>query len=200
MDTSFEKRLIDIVEPLYRNGRDGDWDHILRMVAHCRYLLEHENGDPGIVLPTAYLHDLGWTSVDFSDFRRASPRSKPGSTSFSQHMAQGALIAGTILNDLEVDPDRIKRIKAIIRIHDLPELVFKLNDISATLVVEADRLDRYGKAGIERFKTMFGSDKLEGPYWEEAKQLRRDGLKEWFRTPSAIQLSRKLAEEMGLFD
>ncbi len=28
----------------------------------------------------------------------------------------------------------------------------------------------------------------------------RDGLKEWFRTPAAIQLSRKLAEEMGLFD
>ena len=200
MDPSFEKRLVKIIEPLYKKGRDGDWDHICRMVTLCKTLLEHESGDADIVLPAAYLHDLGWTAVDFSDFNKASPRVKTDSSSFTQHMEKGAIIAGKILSDLDYYQNKIKEIQSIIKVHDLPEIVFKMDNISATLVVEADRLDRYGKTGLARFKTMFGADKLQGTYWEEAKQLRRDGLKEWFRTKTAISLSQKLATEMGLFD
>ena len=200
MDASFEKRLLERIKPLYQKGRNGDWDHVLRMVKLCKTLLEQKNGDEDIVLPTAYLHDIGWTAVDFSDFNKATPKVKSNSTSFTQHMAQGAVIAGKILSDFEIDPEKIKEIQSIIKVHDLPETVFKMNNISATLVVEADRLDRYGKTGLARFKTMFGADKLKGVYWEEARQLRLDGLKEWFRTKTAIKLSRKLATEMGLFD
>ncbi|MBU2628930.1 MAG: metal-dependent phosphohydrolase, partial [Proteobacteria bacterium] len=71
MDTIFEKKLIEKIKPIYKMGRAGDWDHILRMVNLCKYLLEHENGDKDIVLPTAYLHDLGWSAIDFSDFNKA---------------------------------------------------------------------------------------------------------------------------------
>jgi HD superfamily phosphodiesterase len=200
MNPLFEKKLIKIIEPLYKTGRDGDWDHILRMVNLCRILLEHENGDENIVLPAAYLHDLGWTAIDFSDFKKASPGAKAGSISFARHMELGAQMAGKILADLDYDPEKTKEIQSIIRVHDLPETVFKMDNISATLVVEADRLDRYGKTGLVRFKTMFGADKLEGQYWEEAKTLRRDGLTLWFRTGTAIKLSQKLAIQMGLFD
>ncbi len=200
MDISFERQLIKMIEPLYKKGRDGDWDHILRMVNLCKTLLEHEKADEDIVLPAAYLHDLGWTAIDFSDFNQATPRVKADSSSFTQHMEQGAVIAGKILSAFEYDKNKIKEIQSIIKVHDLPEIVFKMNNISATLVVEADRLDRYGKTGLERFKTMFGADKLSGPYWEEARQLRIDGLKDWFRTKTAINLSKKRAAEMGLFD
>lgn len=200
MDSSFEKQLIEKVEPLYRKGRNGDWEHILRMVDLCKTLLEHEEGDEDIVLGAAYLHDLGWTTTDFSDFNRATPKEKTGSTSFILHMEQGAVIAGKVLSDLGFDPDKIKEIQSIIKVHDLPDKVFEMNNISATLVVEADRLDRYGKAGLARFETMFGADKLEGAYWEEAKKLRRDGLNEWFRTKTGKALSKKLAVQMGLFD
>ncbi len=200
MNLSFERQLVKIVEPLYKKGRDGDWDHILRMVKLCKYLLEHENGDESIVLPAAYLHDLGWTTLDFSDFKNATPMVKADSSSFSQHMEQGAVIAGKILSEFEYDKNKIKEIQDIVKVHDMPEIVFKMNNISATIIVEADRLDRYGKTGLERFKTMFGADKLSGQYWEEAKQLRLDGLKDWFRTKTAINLSKKLATEMGLFD
>jgi len=200
MDISFEKKLIKIIEPLYNKGRAGDWGHILRMVKLCKYLLEHEKADEDIVLPAAYLHDLGWTIIDFSDFNKATPRVKADSSSFTQHMEQGAVIAGKILSEFPYNNNKIKEIQSIIKVHDLPDMVFKMNNISATLVVEADRLDRYGKAGLERFKTMFGQDKLSGQYWEEARQLRIDGLKDWFRTKTAINLSKKLAAEMGLFD
>jgi uncharacterized protein len=200
MDASLEKQLISNIESMYRNGRDGDWDHILRTVDLCRYLLAHENGDPGIVLPAAYLHDLGWTVVDYTDFNAATPGVKTKTTSFFQHMEQGAFLAGKILKKLAYGEAETREIQSIIKIHDLPETVFKMNNINATLVVEADRLDRYGKTGITRFKTMFGKEKISGPYWEEAKKLRRDGLKTWFITPTARLLSQKLAAEMGLFD
>lgn len=200
MDISFEQELVKRIKPLYQKGRDGDWDHILRMVNLCKTLLAHEKADADIVLPAAYLHDLGWTAIDFSDFKKATPRSKPDSSSFTQHMEQGAVIAGKILSAFKYDTHKIKEIQSIIKVHDRPEIVFQMNNISATLVVEADRLDRYGKTGLARFKTMFGADKLSGQYWEEARQLRIDGLSEWFRTKTAITLSKKLAAEMGLFD
>ncbi len=200
MDTAFEHLLVETIKPLYQKGRDGDWEHILRMVELCRFLVEHENGDEDIVIPAAYLHDLGWSAINFSDFKKADPKKKSDTASFTNHMVKGAVMAGEILSDLAYDKNKISEIQAIIKVHDLPETVFSMDNISATLVVEADRLDRYGKTGMERFKTMFGKDKLKGSYWEEAKQLRRNGLKEWFRTKTAISLSRKLAAEMGLFD
>lgn len=200
MDASFEKKLIATITPLYKKGRQGDWKHVLRTVDLCRYLLTHENGDPDLVLPAAYLHDLGWSVVDYADFTAATPSEKTKTISFMQHMEQGAILAGKILNDLSYDETKTREIQSIIKIHDLPEMVFKMHNINATLVVEADRLDRYGTIGITRFKTMFGKGKITGPYWEEARKLRRDGLKTWFLTPTARQLAQKLATEMGLFD
>ena len=200
MDLSFEKKIIGIIEPVYKKGRAGDWQHVLRVVKLCKHLLCHEKADEDIVLLSAYLHDIGWSATDFSDFNKATPKVKTKSLSFSLHMEQGAVIAGKILEDLDIDQNIINEIQSIIKVHDLPETVFKMDNINAILVVEADRLDRYGKTGLERFKTMFGSDKLQGPYWEEAKKLRLDGLKDWFRTQTSISLAKKLSMEMGLFD
>ncbi len=200
MDPSFEKQLIDVIEPVYKKGRAGDWEHVLRVVKLCRYLLCHEKADKDIVLLAAYLHDIGWSATDFSDFNKATPKVKTKSLSFTRHMEQGAVIAGEILADFSFDQNMINEIQGIIRVHDLPETVFKMDNINATLVVEADRLDRYGKTGLERFKTMFGADKLQGQYWEEAKKLRLDGLKDWFRTQTSISLAQELSEEMGLFE
>lgn len=200
MTPEFEKQLVETIVPFYQKARSGDWDHVVRVVGLCRTLLKSEPGDEDVVIPAAYLHDIGWSAVDYSDFTKATPHKKTRAQSFERHMEQGAAIAGRVLAGLEADPDRIREIQAIIRVHDLPETVFEMNNLSATLLVEADRLDRYGKTGLERFKTMFGADKLEGPYWEEAKQLRLTGLNEWFRTQTAVALSQKLAKEMGLFE
>lgn len=200
MDEKFEKKLIEAIEPVYQKARSGDWDHARRVVKLCRHLLAHEKADEDIVLMTAYLHDIGWSATDFSDFNKATPRSKTKSQSFFQHMEKGAVIAGEILTDMGIDRQVIKEIQSIIASHDLPEKIFQMDNINGTLIVEADRLDRYGKAGLERFETMFGADKLQGSYWEEAKKLRLDGLKEWFKTRTARDLSQKLAKEMGLFE
>ncbi len=77
--------------------------------------------------------------------------------------------------------------------------VHAMNDLSATLICEADRLDRYGPESLKRYRAMF-----EGNYFHEkggrvAEYLRR-GLKYWFRTRTARKTAERLAGEMGLFD
>jgi len=115
-------------------------------------------------------------------------------------MQYGAELAVDILSQLEYDPSTRNSIVNIIALHDDTNTIFAMNDPSATLVVEADRLDRYGLESLKRYKAMFGRGYLTGNQLEEAKKTRQDGLKKWFKTPTAITLATKLAREMGWFD
>ena len=77
------------------------------------------------------------------------------------------------------------------------KFIFAMNNPSATLVLEADRMDRYGLESLKRYKALFGMGYLAGNQLEEAKKTRQNGLKDWFKTPTAIALATKLAREMG---
>jgi len=192
-----EKQLLQAVEPYLQNGRKGDREHTLRAVNYGKYLLERESGDPAIVLPCLYLHDIGWSRVDYQDFIKATPAKKKECASLQQHMQEGAKLAAGILERLDYNSDRRDRIVAIIAVHDEPEAVLAMQDLNATLVMEADRLDRYGSESIRRYQAMFGAAYAS---WQEAKILRLEGLDAWFRTETARTLSRKLAHEIGLFE
>jgi len=200
MNEMFEKQLLQAVEPYLQSGRKGDREHTLRAVDYGKYLLEREPGDPAIVLPCLYLHDVGWSRVDYQDFVNAAPTQKKDSVSLRQHMQEGAQLAAGILEKLAYDSTRRDRIVAIIAVHDEPEAVIALQDLNATLVLEADRLDRYGPESIRRYQTMFGEAYFAAAAWQEAKAVRLEGLDAWFRTETAKALSRKLAHEMGLFE
>lgn len=193
----FEKQLLQAAEPYLQSGRKGDLEHTLRAVGYGKYLLEREPGDPAIVLPCLYLHDIGWSRVDYQDFLNATPAKKKDCVSLRQHMQEGAKLAAGILEKLACDSVRRDRITAIIAVHDEPEAVIAMQDLNATLVMEADRLDRYGPESIRRYQVMFGEAYTA---WQEAKILRLEGLDAWFRTDTAKTLSRKLAREIGLFE
>ena len=197
MNKLFEKQLLQSVEPYLQSGRKGDMEHTLRAVDYGKYLLEREPGDPAIVLPCLYLHDIGWSRVDYQDFVSAAPAQKKDSVSMRQHMQEGAQLASGILDKLAYDSAGRDRIVAIIAVHDDPEAVIAMQDINATLVMEADRLDRYGPESIRRYQAMFGDAYAA---WKEAKTVRLEGLNTWFRTETAKALSRKLAREIGLFE
>lgn len=198
MDKAIENSIKDIVKPLLEKGRNGDWGHTLRVVEYGRYLLQHEEGEEEIVIPTLYLHDIGWSSVSFDDFREASPGRKSKAMSLSLHMKHGAVLARRILKDLGYDPRKINTIIAIIAIHDEPDKVFAMENPSATLIVEADRMDRYGPESIKRFTTMFGKNYLMGDQWEQAATHLREGLELWFRTKTGKVLAERLARDTGL--
>jgi uncharacterized protein len=200
MDKELEERIENIAKPLLEKGREGDWEHTLRAIEYARYLLQHEEGDEEIVIPTLYLHDIGWSKVNFDDFREASPDSKRETQSLSLHMKYGAVLAGEILRDIGCEPEKIRTIVSIIEIHDEPDKVFAMENSSATLIVEADRMDRYGPESINRFESMFGENYLKGDQWKQAVTYLREGLDLWFRTKTGKELAEKLARDTGLYN
>jgi HD superfamily phosphodiesterase len=200
MNPAVETHLRQCVEPLLKRGRKGDWDHTLRALNFGRYLLQREAADEDIVIPALYLHDIGWSQIDFSDFVQASPARKKDTASLALHMQHGAELADEILRKIGYDDSKRRLIFSIIAVHDEPDKVFAMKSLSASVVVEADRLDRFGPESLKRYQKMFGPDYMFGTHWQEAKTLRLEGLKSWFRTPTAKTLAQKLAREMGLFD
>ena len=198
MDKEFEKRIRESVKPLLERSRDGDWDHTLRAVEYARYLLKHEDGDEEIVIPALYLHDIGWSRVNFDDFSTASPEKKRKAESLVLHMRYGAELAGEILGHMGWESERTHTIVSIIEIHDEPDKVFAMENPSANLVVEADRLDRYGPHSLERFRSMFGDSYLKGDQWLEASAYLREGFTLWFTTRTGRALAEKMARDTGL--
>ena len=194
-----EHQLRNIVKPLLEKARPGDYRHTLRSVAYGKLLLIYEDGDPEIVLPALYLHDIGWSKVDFRDFIAAPTFAmKRQSLSFDAHMKYGAVMARDILRRIGFEASSIDLISLIISIHDYPEKVFDMKNPSATLVVEADRLDRFGPAGRKRLKTVFG---LENHQQDKILALTKgmEGLVDkWFRTKTAKSLAIKMGTKNGL--
>ena len=114
------------------------------------------------------------------------------------HMKHGAVLAREILDDLGCDSQMAHTIVSIIAIHDEPDKIFAMGNPSAVLIVEADRLDRYGPESINRFRTMFGENYLAGDQWKNAAANLREGLELWFRTKTGKALAEKLARNTGL--
>jgi len=200
MTPQLEKALAAKARPILEKGRKGDWEHTLRTIEYGRKLLSNEDGEEDIVIPALYLHDTGWSAIDYQDFLDASPAKKKETRSLQLHMEHSARIAGEVLQELAFARDKRTKIVSIIAVHDDPDKIFALNDISATLVMEADRLDRYGLRSVKRYEDMFGSDYFRETAWIEGLAMRRDGLKEWFKSATGKTLARAMAEQIGLFD
>jgi HD superfamily phosphodiesterase len=184
---SWEHWLLEQAEPHLRKGRPDDWAHTLRAIRYGRALLQEEKGDPEIVITTLVLHDIGWSRVDYSDFIQAPPEKKKETRSLKEHMAAGARLAREILDPTPFPADRKERVLRIIACHDDPEAVLALAEPEAVLVMEADRLDRFGKESLERYRKMFGEN-----YLREGRSFLLEGAKIWFRTPTA----RRWVQEM----
>jgi len=165
-------------------GRPGDVEHTRAALAYGKVLLANEGGDPLVVIPTLILHDVGWSRVDFSDFIAAPASAKKDVESIHLHMRYGAQIASDILNDLRWDSMLIQRITAIIAVHDNLEQLQALNDLNATLVFEADWLDKFSPARQERyFRIVRNQEAIE-----ELRQFLDENKSRWFRTKTAKRL------------
>ncbi|HSO71610.1 MAG TPA: metal-dependent phosphohydrolase, partial [Thermodesulfobacteriota bacterium] len=65
----------------------------------------------------------------------------------------------------------------------------------AVLVMEADRLDRFGEESLKRYRKMFGED-----YLREGRRFLLEGSKTWFRTSTAKRLVQEFLAETGSVD
>ncbi len=194
-----EDQLRQIVEPYLRRGRSGDYEHTLRTIGYARQLLQKEEGDEEIVIPALYLHDIGWSEVAYEDWINAKPDQKKHADSVVDHMRHGAELSKGILENLRYDGEKTKTIVSIIAVHDIPEQVFAMGNPSATMVAEADYLDRYGLASLVRFRAIIGDRAMAEEQIKEAEGFLRKGLELWFKTETAKSMALNLAKESGLF-
>ena len=201
MDAGLERELEKTAKHYLERGRSGDYEHTLRAVGYGKALLQHERGEEGVVIPALYLHDIGWGQVDFEDFINIpSPGERKNAASVDLHMERGAALAGRILEKLGYDREMTRAVVSIIAVHDRPEKLFALEDASATLVLEADYLDRFGAKSLCRFETMFKMKPVTETEKKEAAAYLREGLKMWFKTETAKRMALQLANESGLWE
>lgn len=186
---SWETLLKEKAYPFLIKGRLEDWDHTLRDVEYGKILAEEEGGDPEIILTALVLHDIGWSLVDFDDFLMSPIFEKQGTQSVQDHMIQSASLARRILNELNYPPDKKELVLRIITHHDRPEAIGSMPEVEATLVFEADRLDRYRGESLERYRKMFGPD-----YQKKELEFLLQGAEIWFRTFTGKKMVRELLD------
>jgi HD superfamily phosphohydrolase YqeK len=199
MDAGFERELKKTVKTYLDRGRSGDYEHTLRAVGYGKKLLRHEEGEEAIVIPALYLHDVGWGEVNFEDFINiASPSQRKDAASVNLHMKRGATLAKQILEELGYDREMTRAIVSIIAVHDRPQKILAMENPSATLVLEADYLDRFGAKSLSRFERMFEMKPVTEIEKKDAAAYLKKGLKTWFRTRTARRMALQLAKESGL--
>jgi HD superfamily phosphodiesterase len=193
--TPWEIRLKEQARPYLLQGRPDDWAHTLRAIAYGKVLLKEEKGDPEVVITALVLHDIGWSRVSFDDFVQAPPEKKKETRSLKEHMVQGALLAREILDPLDFPKDKKELVLKIIAVHDLPDAIQDLPEPEAILVMEADRLDRFGEESLKRYRKMFGEN-----YLQEGRRFLLEGSQTWFRTPTAKRLVQESLAKTGSAD
>jgi hypothetical protein len=115
------------------------------------------------------------------------------------HMKHGAALAKQILEKLGYCRETTRAIVSIIAVHDRPEKISAMEKPSATMVLEADYLDRFGAKSLYRFETMFKMKPVTEIERKDAAVYLREGLKVWFKTRTAKRMALQLAKESGLF-
>lgn len=127
----------DLAGPYFTDTRGShDWEHTLRVVRLCEHIGPLEGANMAVLLPAAYLHDIG---------RRQQDRSRGAVC----HAEKGAEIADGLLEPIDLPRAQKANILHCVRSHR-----FRGNDRPATcearVLFDADKLDAIGAVGIAR--------------------------------------------------
>lgn len=157
------------------------FDHVERVCRLAQWLGEQMNARLDVLLPAAWLHDVGHASDDSAAHHEASLRT-----------------ARELLPTLGFAPETVEAILTCIAEHR-----FSSGKIPSTLesqiLSDADKLDALGAIGIARafaFSGERGRDLADGLQHFHDKLLRLEGL---IRTPPAQRLARERTQFMRAF-
>ena len=124
--------------------------HTKWVVKSMEMLLKKENGDKGILMPAAILHDMGWSKVPLNLQKiRKGPKAK---RALELHLKYCPPIAKKILDSFSYDQAKIKEIVDIILTHKFKNP----RDLNKRLLIDADTL----------------SDIFKEPFYEDVKQYK----------------------------
>jgi len=128
--------------------------HVWVSYQYVLKLLKSEGGDPGIVIPSILLHDIGWKMIPEEDQLKMFG---PGLDKKLQriHERKGARMAAQILREVGYPEKQAKVIVSIIKSHDTSSRPRSLNE---KIVKDSDRLWRFSRKGFtidrRRFKVL----------------------------------------------
>ncbi len=139
-------QIYKLAEPFWQT-RSGEI-HMPEAFAFAKRLLEfYPSADASIVLPAILLHDIGYARVPEETHHQGlagAPKGwQPNITRL--HEIEGAKMAGELLTSLGYDAAKTEQIVQIIDGHDSRLEALSLED---AIVKDADKLWRYGVAGI----------------------------------------------------
>jgi len=116
-----------------------------------RELIKKEGGNERILIPTIYLHDIGYPEA----LKQKKNDFDSHQTVKLLHMEIGVKIAETVLKELAFDSEEIKEITHLISVHDKYKLLSTFNE---KIVFEADSLSIIDKG---RVKPDFSKEEYE---------------------------------------
>lgn len=139
-----EKSLLLEVKKYLNKARPGDFEHTLNVVTLIKKFLKIEKGNPGVLIPSAYLHDIGYSGL----LKKGKQLGKMGSLSMlDEHMKRGKNISIKILSELKYPRDMIERISWMVSVHDD---WYNQNDHELGILIDADNLAKLNVIDIKR--------------------------------------------------
>lgn len=153
-----EKILLSKAKIYLENARPGDLGHTIRVVRLVKEILKTEKGNPDILIPAAYLHEIGYSGL----FKKGQKLNKTNwHSKQDEHMQKGKVIAIEILSKLKFSEDSIQRISWMVSVHDD---WYNQNDHELGILMDADNLS---KLNIDHIRNKFENPKDIIELWEK---------------------------------
>jgi HD superfamily phosphodiesterase len=165
-------------------------NHVTSVLAFARKLVKIKNANADIIIPSAILHDIGWSQVSEEVHNIIHDKRKKNSKEYFsarfKHQDEGVKLARQILNKINYSKELIEPILEIISQHDTRKEFISEEE---GLTRDADKLSRYSKPEFwrevkisnytaeqlyERLKKRI--DETNFFYSKEAKQLAREEI------------------------
>ncbi|MHB1475243.1 MAG: HD domain-containing protein [Dermatophilaceae bacterium] len=182
------QEILDLARP-YLDTRNN-LEHTEGSLEFAWLLLEHEGGDPDVIVPGVVLHDVGWSQVPEEGQLLAFGPTPTRPDLNRRHEEEGAEIAATILASVGYDPLLIQEITEIVRGHDSRLTALSLND---SVVKDADKLFRLTRRGFYIFWEWFPLD------FRQYLASMADRAGTWFFTATARRLATEMFADLELY-
>ncbi len=128
-----EIRIIKIAKPYFDTARAGDWEHALRVVEWVKRLGKGRD-DLGLIITSAYIHDIGWSGVapkgkiNFDEMIKLEPLANENSPKMIQK----------ILAELDFTKSEIDTVKRLVDSADKRRSALE----DEAIIVDADNLSK----------------------------------------------------------
>jgi uncharacterized protein len=129
-----ETKLKAIVDEMFADEKMAEYKrHTLRVVRLCKYIGQKERANMEVLIPAAYLHDIG--RVILKDIKG--------------HVEKSVYLAKVLLKNLEYDEELIKQVIIAIEDHHKNDTVPRT--LEGKVLYDADKLEIVGELGIARW-------------------------------------------------